>query len=212
MVQGAGPLMSRDIPIIFSAAMVQALLAGRKTMTRRLATSPLRKARPGDRLWVRETWQLHSRATDFGCVVYRASINGSWTEAHEMVPVSKLIGKRLQPKPFQLGWRSPLHLFRELSRLTLTVTGTKIERLQDISEADAIAEGIEYNPRLDPIGPCKWRVYGKENTGTSSPQHSFETLWSTLHGSESWDANPEVVAPSFTVIKSNIDAQEARAA
>lgn len=189
-----------DIPIIFSAPMVQALLSGRKTMTRRLASSPLRNALPGDRLWVRETWQLHSRATDFGCVVYRASINGSWTEAHEMVPVSKLIGKRVQPKPFQLGWRSPLHLFRDLSRLTLLVTGTKVERLQDISKADVMAEGIhERNgaPMID------------VHAGWHEP---FADLWVSLHGKESWDENPEVVAISFDVVKANIDVNEAIAA
>jgi hypothetical protein len=194
-----------DIPIIFSAPMIRALLDGRKTMTRRLAwresrnvstgriadsyqrPSPWQRAKPGDRLWVRETWQLHSRATDLGCVVYRASIGGSWTEAHEMVPVSKLIGKRLQPKPFQLGWRSPLHLSRDLSRLTLIVTGTKVERLNDISEADAIAEGAEINP-----------IDHRHRTG-------FVGLWRSLHGDESWTENPEVVALTLRVIKANID-------
>lgn len=186
----------RDIPIIFSGPMVQALLSGRKTMTRRLATSPLRNAKVGDRLWVRETWQLHSLATDLGCVVYRASINGSWTEAHEMVPAAKLIGKRVRPKPFQLGWRSPLHLFRELSRLTLVVTGTKVERLQDISEADATAEGVE---------PMRAGV-GSDSKPIRTYRTGFVGIWRDLHGEDSWLANPEVVAISFEVVKANIDA------
>lgn len=189
-----------DFPIIFSEPMVQALLSGRKTMTRRLATSPLRKVQAGDRLWVRETWQLHSRATDLACVVYRASINGSWTEAHEMVPVAKLVGKRVQPRPFQMGWRSPLHLFRDLSRLTLLVTATKTERLQDITDADATAEGAQ------------GRGGNGHTFADSSPRNGFADIWRSLHGAESWDANPEVIALSFRVARSNIDAPEALAA
>ena len=179
-----------DRPIIFSAAMINALLAGRKTMTRRLASSPLRRVVPGDRLWVRETWQLHSLATDVGTVVYRASINGCWTEAHQLVPAQLLKGKRIAPKPFQLGWRSPLHLFRECSRLTLEVTGVKTESLHDISRRDAICEGIAPGGPENPVG---------------IEVDEFRDLWRSLHGDESWEANPDVVAISFNVVKRNID-------
>jgi len=202
-----------DIPIIFSAPMVRALLGGRKTMTRRLAwrvTSSFRaigevppngvapttwqSARPGDRLWVRETWQLHSVASDKATVVYAASINASWTEAHNQFPIALACGLRA-PRPFQEGWRSPLHLPRWASRLTLTITGTKIERLQKISNTDAIAEGCGVN--FDHENP--------ERTRETFPAERFRDLWARLHGMDDWDANPEVVALTFTVHKHNID-------
>ncbi len=192
-----------DRPIIFSAAMVNALLSGRKTMTRRLAASPLRRVVPGDRLWVRETWQLHSLATDVGTVVYRASINGSWTEAHQLVPAQLLMGKRLQPKPFQEGWRSPLHLFRECSRLTLEVTGIKQERLHDISEADATAEGCK--AVRDSCHVFEGTGYDKAGLCHSAASTAFSILWDEINGPGAWDANPEVIAISFKVIKRNID-------
>ena len=232
--------VSKDIPIIFSAPMVRALLEGRKTMTRRILkpqpvpfmiddklcdvtlmqidgdkrprvtlgrviTKQEVRFAPGDRLWVREAWALHSLATDFCSVVYRASINGAWSEAHEMIPVCKLAGKKLQPKPFQEGWRSPLHLFREMSRLTLIVTGVKVERVQDISETDAKAEGAIRALYSEDTG-------GYLETGHGTYQCGFSGLWCSLHGADSWDQNPFVVASTFRVIKANIDAPEARIA
>lgn len=234
----------KDIPIIFSAPMVRALLDGRKTMTRRLLkpepeicfldgkqlpvgilhveneprprltigrvikAQEIRFA-PGDRLWVRETWQLHSRATDLSTVVYRASINQSWTEAHEMFPDS-LAGK-LRPRPFQEGWRSPLHIPRWASRLTLIVTDVKIERLMAISDEDAQAEGIVED---DGSEPDIWYVPGAAAAGwkikmANNPAMVFRSLWENLNGIESWNANPYVVAVSFTVHKTNINAMAA---
>lgn len=198
-----------DHPIIFSAPMVQALLAGTKTMTRRLASSPLRKAQAGDRLWVRETWQLHSRASDVGTVVYRASINGSWTNAHELFPDAAFAGKKLQPKPFQLGWRSPLHLFRDLSRLTLEVTATKVERLRDISPQDAWDEGVERRSRqVRQMWLFGASAQEREDIYKRACVWEFEELWKRLHGGESWDENPEVVAISFSVSRANINSHK----
>lgn len=191
-----------DRPIIFSGAMVNALLSGKKTMTRRLASSPLRRVAPGDRLWVRETWQLHSLAADVGTVAYRASINGSWTEAHQLVPAPLFWDKKIAPKPFQEGWRSALHLFRDCSRLTLEVTDVKQERLQDISEADALAEGVR--PLTGQVAGC-YVVDGTPAMSGVSASGCFNRLWNSLHGPDAWAENPEVVALSFKVVKRNID-------
>lgn len=175
------------------------------------------KYAPGDRLWVREAWQLHSLATDVGTVVYRASINDSWTEAHELVPVAKIVGKKVAPKPFQMGWRSPLHLFREFSRVTLIVTGVKVERLQDISDADALAEGVlawrdSWTEKQAAEAFLRGTEAAAETRQGTVAQRLFYLLWTSLHGREEWTKNPFVVAPTFRVIKANIDAPEARAA
>jgi len=109
-----------------------------------------------------------------------------------------------------------LHMPRWASRLTLIVTATKIERLQDISEEDAIAEGISEIHTQNTFGVPK-RMYGVQVDGgyafyCSSARESFMSLWCDLHGPDARNKNPEVVAISFRVIKANIDAPEARGA
>lgn len=128
--------------------------------------------KPGDRLWVRETWAY----LDFPKrhVAYRADGD------------LKVI-----------SWSPSIHMFRKDSRITLEVVSVRVERLQDITDEDAQAEGIEWNPKLDPSGPCKWRLYGKPNTGTNSPIGSYESLWDSINGAGSWDANPWVWCVTF---------------
>lgn len=125
-----------DYPIIFSAPMILALLDGRKTMTRRLAwhkevwPSPWQKRIAGDRLWVRESFFLadaYLEAKKFTGGCYRADETNELAIKHT-------------------GWRPSIHMPRWASRLTLIVTATKIERLQDISDEDADAEGCEVSP------------------------------------------------------------------
>lgn len=182
-----------DVPIIFSAPMVLALLDGRKTMTRRLArkrtlrpkgnalaTTPWCQRRPGDRLWVKEGWRWN---VDYHTPAYRAD----YPEGDGL------------PDSFY-RWRSPLHMARKDSRLTLIVTATKIERLQDITESDAFAEGVERRAERD------YRI-GKDVVATDAIG-CFSALWWSLYGIGAWDANPEVVALTFSVEKRNIDAKE----
>ena len=157
----------------------------------------------GDRLWVRESWQLHSRATDFCTVAYMASVNHSgWSEAHEQFPDS--LAGNMRTKPFQEGWRPSIHMPRWASRLTLIVTDVRVERLQDISEADARAEGLQY--RLDWLP--QWRGADQLPWRSEFPRDAFQDLWDSINGNRegaSWQANPWVVAISFTVAQQNID-------
>jgi hypothetical protein len=127
---------------------------------------PIRIKR-GDRLWVREAWRCNGWATDLATIFYAASEGDGYTAMCEQYPVA---GK--QPLRITAGWRPSIHMPRWASRLTLTVTDVRVERLQDITDEDAIAEGIEYNPRLDPVGQCKWRHYGKEGAGIFPPSAS----------------------------------------
>ena len=148
-----------DRPIIFSPTMVRALLAGRKTQTRRLATSPLARCVPGDRLWVREGYAQHAAGFD-----YRADFAGF-------------------SQPAAGPWRPSIHMPRWASRLTLHVEAVRVERLQDIREADAVAEGMNW-----PV----WRL--------------FQSVWNSLHGPDAWNENPHVVVLTFRVERANIDA------
>lgn len=210
-------------PIIFSPPMVLALLEGRKTMTRRLAWSPpvapslgpgampkaavvrlkpggglvtivptpWQRVKVGDRFYVRERGRFDDFApNDPTRYIYFADI------PPDLVADADLV-----------RWRPSIHMPRAASRLTLTVTATKVERLMNISEADAKAEGVAQHDEY----PSLYRLYmplpgnAPGLTATGFASISFRSLWGSLHGLASWDANPEVVALTVTVEKRNID-------
>ncbi len=178
-----------DRPIIFSAPMVNALLEGRKTETRRVlkATTPAHRLPYlyGDRLWVREGFCWVSA---WGWR-YRAD-NDDLDDKRKFGEVGK--------------WRSPIHMPRSASRLTLTVTDVRVQRLHDITEADAVAEGVESGMTSRGL---MWKAYGdKPNCWVDSARLSYIRLWESIHGPGAWDANPWVVALTFTAEKRNIDA------
>lgn len=164
--------------------------------------------KPGDRLWVRETfsgehcwqdippsgwgWDTMRRPTTFWYWADGNPQDGDWT----------------RPIP-------SIHMPRWASRLTLIVEATKIERLQQISEADAAAEGIVDIPRsLTRHG--RMDGYGVQGTppedASTTRVNAFHRLWCGLHGNASWNANPYVVALTVRVIRANIDSEIARAA
>jgi hypothetical protein len=197
-----------DRPIIFSAPMVRALLAGRKTQTRRLATSPLRRVKVGDRLYVRESMYLWSASHDaevtFAAddVRFQTGPNTgdipdvSLAAYFRMVDQSRDRGKRIS--------RPSIHMPRWASRLTLIVEGVTFQPLRVIAEADAVAEGV--TPISFSSGPNFFSVdvgFGSLNAPTAA--ETFGMLWRQLHAEGSWDANPNVVALTFRVVRGNID-------
>lgn len=175
----------KERPIIFSAPMVRAILAGQKTQTRREAKGligftaigqPVTVSRdgfpceyicpygkPGDRLWVREAWAA-PHAHDH--LVPR------W------IPRDARIHYAATEDRGGLIWRSPIFMPRWASRITLEITGIRVERLQDISAVDCWAEGIGHSPDVD-------------------PRHEYTELWESLNGAGSWAANPWVWALAF---------------
>lgn len=195
-----------DFPIIFSAPMVRALLAGQKTQTRRLAwratkptrsfpegtmrASPWQGVKPGDRVWVRENFAFVGGG-DPGEPLYAAD----WQEDAKARGFESIPAKA--PR-----WTPSIHMPRVVSRLTLSVTATKVEPLQALSRTDALAEGIEgcwHSNRGD-------GYRGFEGGWDYTPDGAFQKLWCRLHGDAAWGANPDVVALTFEVVKSNIDA------
>lgn len=222
-----------DKPILFSGPMVQALIEGRKTQTRRvLKLAGVRPDyigpsgceddptcwgwwdddaggyitvegdedshpigwrdgwrdwigayRPGDRLWVRETWSGPYLAGDTAPRLRDASLrNPIWYWA--------------DGNPENGDWEPPrpsIHMPRWASRLTLVVSDVRVQRLQNISKADAVAEGVP-NARY-----------------AINPISSFQRLWDSLNAErEPWDRNPWVAALTFEVHRCNIDQMEAR--
>ena len=217
----------KDLPILFSASMVRALLNGSKTQTRRVmkpqptgfvggpgvqlrngSPAPLvpidedagpcgREIRcpygqPGDRLWVRETCRADELPDGLDGVRYLAdrgwrAIENTRQAADDWVKLNHYCGKRGATVP-------AIHMPRWASRITLEVTGVRVERLQDISEADAIAEGIE---RWDGSGNNEWADYSDPAGLPLSARESYRTLWEQINGPGSWDANPWVWAVDF---------------
>ena len=224
-------------PILFSAPMIRALLEGRKTQTRRImphqdwlaqAYSPIvsgnaifnyageeevSRARfaVGDRLWVRETFQV------YGCYETELGFELGYPIKGPLPKEELRSNAVVFRADDQIGpWRSPIHMPRWASRLTLIVTGVKVERLQDISATDAEAEGVVWESADPPfyyvpgIFPHSRTAVGIEEPG-SSPHavRSYAKLWGEINGPGSWNENPWVAAISFCVIKANIDKIEA---
>lgn len=186
-----------DRPIIFSAPMVRALLEGRKSQTRRVLkdghtpTGLPAKLRPfalGDRLWVREAWRSH-RNND--CLSPRA-LTGKGRVWYEADRDNCDQHGKLRPSLYMPRWAS---------RLTLLVADVRVQRLQDISEADAVAEGLQL--RLDWL----WQYRGADHLPWRSefPRDAYRDLWNSLHGPDAWDQNPWVCALTFDAVRANIE-------
>lgn len=182
--------------MIFNDEMVRAILGGNKTQTRRIveekfygravAAELLAKhcpyGQPGDRIWVRETYRVHGKATDVATLVYRASVRNSWTEQTHRVPVD------VCNKPVSEKWTPSIHMPRWASRILLEITDVRVERLHDMSEADAKAEGA--TPATYKITPPE-AVY----------RVGFGDIWRSIYGQDNWLSNPLVWVIEFKRIQ-----------
>ena len=198
--------MGKERPILFSGPMVRAILEGRKTQTRRIVkpqpdenglsfmpNAPLDwrddvhgdwnpwkgetpdgdtwrgrvQCWPGDRLWVRETW-MRSPNAHLGMppIEYKATSSNQFIEE------------------WPGYWKPSIHMPRWASRINLAVVSVRVERLQDCSITDALAEGI--------VTDDEWPV---------DPRDSYRSLWESINGPGSWDANPWVWVIEFKRIK-----------
>jgi hypothetical protein len=215
-------------PILFNGEMVRAIIEGRKLQTRRPAkfppkapnawepttiggagcTGPGSLAMPeqgafwntknteclaspfgfvGDRLWVRETWSI---ATGNGHrTIYRADLGTDrWPASVDV------------PDPLARIWKPSIHMKRAQSRLSLLVTDVRVERLHDITEADALAEGVSIAPdsmcraQAVPLGSF---VNYAGGAALPTACASFRSLWRAVYGSASLEANPYVWAVTF---------------
>lgn len=218
----------KERPILFSAPMVRAILEGRKTVTRRVVNpqprltdgsgfawkghlfgcgSDDRKTarnfskhccpygHPGDRLWVRETCLINDfrevgvpEAERADCqIIYRADGTPDWEGEEELI-----------------RWRPSIHMPRWASRILLEITDVRVERLQDITEQQALAEGIVGVPfRPDDGWPiCTGYKVGPDDGKTgleTTAAKAFAGLWDSVGGN--WSANPWVWVVEFKLVK-----------
>jgi len=204
----------KERPILFNAPMVRALLNGSKTQTRRIVKQKLMQlgdgdwhsfdhkglnyrvnarhttvgawanllqfcpyGQPGDQLWVREAWRTVAEADPLPPRLMTAAYR-IWFEADS--PHQPGYGK-YRPSMFMPRWAS---------RIQMEIVSVRVERLQDISEADALAEGITYaqlpGNQQDDAKAITW----------------YRGLWETINGTGSWEANPWVWCINFRRIES----------
>jgi hypothetical protein len=209
-------------PIIMSAPMIRALLEGRKQQTRRILKPqsmfdgseaivkrfPRQKGCPyGESgqsfLWVRETF----------CPVDDEEFGGSrWIDYRATPRYSQDAPagwENASDDPNALKWKPSIFMPRRVSRLTLELSGVHVERLQAISEEDALAEGIVHDRAAS---YSRFHVPGVEHPAKDFPELSrtnaremYAALWDCLHGSGAWLANPWVWVLTFRVHQVNID-------
>lgn len=212
---GASP---KACPILFSAPMIRALLEGRKTQTRRIVKpqpfapvhqncvtnewgqcwydrdgatgEPLREVwkplrspygKLGDLLWVREAFRPFTCTLSPGCMI---EYNATRSDRSD------------------IKWRPSIHMPRWASRLTLELTEVRVQRLQEISEADAVAEGLI--AETAPNGHITYQIPGELCAQT--PVRAYRLLWESINGEEAWERNDWIWALSFRVYQQNVDA------
>lgn len=254
-----------DRPIIFSAPLVRALLAGRKTQTRRLVkpapqtfavdgqpcevaleygegepwprvrlgrviTRQEVRYRPGLRLWVRE--RCRAEEVEDGTDGVRYAADGAWVPIANTQDASDAWGAlyyyRGRGKD-RIGNAVPsIHMPRWASRITLTLTEVKLQRLHDLTDEDAVAEGATSREacagflKRDAGWSMDWSRVGEmspfatgamrgqpaplaeRDVALCSPRWAFASYWDAIHGVDAWDRNPVVVALSFSVERRNI--------
>ncbi|MCC2097999.1 MAG: hypothetical protein KDJ29_13965 [Hyphomicrobiales bacterium] len=155
--------------------------------------------RPGDRLWVKETWRPLPGFSNWDLRILYAVDDAELLLEDGDVD----IGDWIWPRAAKTGNVSPLFMPRWASRLTLTVTEVRVQRVQDISHEDALAEGCRGH---DWVKSSPY-IAGPHTDAGELPQEEFEGLWNSLNEKRGfgWDANPWVVALTFTVEHRNID-------
>lgn len=171
----------------------------------------------GDRLWVRETWRPFFPSVDPWNIA--VSYDADKSVKHWDWASDADFGDWNTPKAANTGNVPSIHMPRWASRLTLIVTDVRVQRLQEISEADAVAEGAAGYAYETSIGEgygsgfcCS---HGQDLSHRPNEQmfdtakESFNDLWNFIYGPEAWDDNPWVSATTFTVHRCNIDQMEA---
>lgn len=222
MMKTVAKLTGDRHPILFSKPMIHAMLEGHKTQTRRIvrdvskAASPRRLAtaktildrvhcpygKPGHLLWVRETFGI---VTGNGSrVVYRADGD----------PPPPVLGTSEKNGVREMKWTPSIFMRATQSRITLEVTAVRVERLNEITEDDARAEGVEgytletwsgYDPKTDSYPeffaapePKDGIKNVRHHVRVTSARTRYEQLWNQINGARAhWSSNPFVWVIEF---------------
>jgi hypothetical protein len=208
-----GYMNTKECPILFSGPMIRAILDGKKTMTRRVITGRgdipycnfdlddntfhfYGEHDPGiyikskfegvNRLWVRETWGIANREYGYKVVYKIPQFSNHFSDGF---PQGLLQNEK---------WRPSIFMPRYVSRITLEITDYRVERIQEITEADAAAEGVSDIPYMLPGE----ETGGKPGIGEPFPIWRFRRLWDGLNTKRgyTWAVNPWVYVVIFKVV------------
>lgn len=227
-------------PILFSGDMIRAILDGRKTQTRRvIKPQPMTDTpelwempsgdfltdsndycvkcpygQPGDLLWVRETWKaggllaFHKPSETKGCGRFTYKADAEQLKRDELIP-----------------WHPSIHMPRSASRITLKITEVRVQRIQEITTEDVLAESVRIP--TDENGHGLIQLTGKYPASRYLPKGFMRTvndeqliraywasLWDSINDKSGfgWNTNPWVWCLSFDVIRENVDAVLSKAA
>jgi hypothetical protein len=202
----------RELPILFQTDMVQANLAGRKTMTRRLLKSMSKKFKA-------ECWEIRQVDGKFYEAIIGAEQhfpseikcpygkvgNVLWVRESFCMPDDEYFYKAdgMEKSEHYLWdgkWKPSIYMPKEAARIWLKVLSVKAERAQDISEADAVREGVEFLFTEHVSGYKYYLGNPAQINLLDSAKDSFRSLWISINGQESWDANPWVWAIEYKIL------------
>ena len=211
------PTETKMRPILFSTEMVQAILAGRKTQTRRVVKFPktalinllpdeeitLTRMQDGYKDGIRPVWgsdddpNWFSTKCPYGAVGDVLWVRETWAEyydphGHPHVPFIAYRAGYDDENASEIKWKPSIHMPHAAARLFLKITDIRVERLQDISEADAVAEGAEGLLCTFLSNPYK---------GYTSWIEGFKKIWQKINGADSWEVNPWVWVVQFERIE-----------
>lgn len=185
----------KEIGLIFKAEMVQAILAGRKTQTRRLKFN----GKPGDLIWVRESW-ADTNGESGPMISYKAGgdrflSDDAWPIEYERYPGGLFATWSADLRRGEDGrWRPSIFMPRWASRITLEVVEVREQRLQDISTGDCRDEGVT-------VEDCLKYAFQQDEEGAPY-RLAFRGLWDKINGKRaSFESNPTVKAVTFRRVK-----------
>ena len=214
----------KERPILMSAPMIRAILSGTKTQTRRISNPHQKGGRRyfntdgsprtdciypygahGDLLWVREAFRFPDsfngdspKTVGDRCLI--AGYPKPWAPTHYEADGwrDNWMNVGTSPGSVTAGKLRPgIHMPRWASRITLEIVSVRVERLQDISEEDAIAEGVycESEDEISFNGP--WYINAGDSQGYATAKSCYEALWDSINGEGSWEKNPWVWVIEF---------------
>lgn len=166
-------------PILFNTEMVKAILKGKKTQTRRFINN---RFQTGNMLYVKETW------------CYAEDENGNHSSSTKGDCFGKYLYKANDDKPHGI-WKPSIYMPKEAGRIFLRIKNIYLQNLQEITEQEAIKEGVEY---LQGLGFKNYLGFPEDYLKTAV--ESFKSLWSLIYGVESWEQNPKVYVIEFEKI------------
>jgi len=149
----------------------------------------------GDRLWVREKWSTWNDEQNALMILYGADDEAKLViddGARQKWLSGDVEFNPLKHSSEEVKWKPSIHMPRWASRITLEICGVRVERLNDISEADAMAEGIATSSN-----GVYYMDYSRGIANACKPEFSFMTLWKSINGPNSWAANPWVWVMEF---------------